>query len=237
VVPSGVKAPAGRGLAGARLRLVEAGSIAALVSDVPGDELQVGKDELMAHADVLERALARGVVLPMRFGIVMDDDESVREQLLEPFHDDLAFQLEQLDGKVELRLRATYDEGAVLREIVEAKPAIGKRSAALRERPADATYYERIELGQMVAEAVEHTRERDTAEILERLEPLALAVDVAGPEHERVAAQISFLVDGGELTRFDQAVDELGRDHAGRVSFKYTGPHPPYSFVELPETA
>jgi CRP-like cAMP-binding protein len=208
--------------------------VAAIVSDVPAGELRAGREELIAHAEVLARALGGSVVLPMRFGVVMDDDETVREELLVAFHDDLLAQLEQLDGKVELRLRASYDEATMLKGIVSAQPAIARRSEALRHRPAEATYYERIELGQMVAEALESKRERDTAELLESLEPLAVAVQLDEPEHERVAAHISFLVERREIPRFDDAVDKLGRRHAGRMSFKYTGPLPAYSFVELP---
>jgi hypothetical protein len=234
IVPAGVKAPSGRGVASGRLRVVPHGDVAAIVSDAPGPELRAGKDELIAHADVLERALARSVVLPMRFGILLSDDQAVREQLLDPFHDDLLVQLEQLTGKVELRLRAVYDEDAVLQDILAAQPAIGARSEALREQPADATYYERIELGQMIAEALERTRERDSASILEALEPLAVAAEPGSPEHERIAADISFLVEEDTLQRFDEAVDELGRQNADRMRFKYTGPLPPYSFVDLP---
>ena len=32
---------------------------------------------------------------------------------------------------------------------------------------------------------------------------------------------------------FDGAVDEVGADDDGRIRFKYTGPLPPHSFVEL----
>jgi Gas vesicle synthesis protein GvpL/GvpF len=234
IVPTTAVAPSGTGIARRRLRMVEAEHAAAIVSDVPSGELEVGREDLVVHARVLERALEGGVVLPMRFGVVMSDEQAVREQLLEEFHDDLTTQLDELKGKAELHLRAVYDEEALMREILEAHPGIAGRSQALQDQPADATYFARIELGQLVADAVERTREVDTAEILEALEPLAVAVDVGTPEHERVAAHISFLVEQGVLARFDQAVDDLGQHNDGRLNFKYTGPLPPYSFVDLP---
>ena len=95
-------------------------------------------------------------------------------------------------------------------------------------------YYERIELGQKVARAVEQAAIVDLSAIVDALEPLAVAVQVGEPDHEHVAANVSFLVEDAQIPAFDQAVDALGRQNAGRLTFKYTGPLPPYSFVELP---
>jgi hypothetical protein len=63
---------------------------------------------------------------------------------------------------------------------------------------------------------------------------MAVAAQVGAPEHERVAANVSFLVEEARLEAFDEAVNDLGRRNAGRLEFNYTGPLPAYSFVELP---
>lgn len=236
VVRSSVE-PTGTGIGRARLRSIALDDIAALASPIASEELQAGRTELLCHSRVLERALERGTVLPMRFGIVLADDTEVREQLLEPFYDELLAQLDELEGKVEVDLRAVYDERALMTEIRTAHPEIAAQASALDGRDADGTYFERIALGQMVAEALERTRESDTATIIETLDKLALASDVSAPEHERVATHASFLVERSQLRRFDRAVDELGRHHASRLRFKYVGPLPPYSFVQLPEAA
>lgn len=237
VIPASARAPKASGIRRRRLQTVKDGSVAALVSDAPAGELHAQRDDLMAHSRVLERALADGVVLPMRFGMVMPDEQAVREQLLEPYAEELELQLQQLRGKAELHVQALYDEDALMREIVQTRPQIGERSAAIRDQPADASYYERIELGQLVAEAVERARTADSEAILDKLEPLADMLEIASPGHEREAARIFFLVDERRQGEFDAAVDELGRVNAGRLRFKYTGPLPPYSFVALPGEA
>src|SRR3954454_24840779 len=61
--------PKGNGIDGKRLRVVSSKGIGALASDVRAGPLGAGRDELMAHSRVLERAVERGVVLPMRFGV------------------------------------------------------------------------------------------------------------------------------------------------------------------------
>jgi hypothetical protein len=234
VVPQGPAIPRGAGILRRRLHAVRGNRLAAIVSDAPTDEIQAGREELMAHARVLERAREQGVVLPMRFGVVLPDANAVQQQLLDGYSDELLAQLHELDGKIELRLRALYDEQALMREILQIHPDVALLSAAVRDQPEDATYYRRIELGQKVAEAVEQAASTDLSKILDALEPLAVAISVGEPEHEQVAANVSFLVEEARISAFDQAVDQLGESNLGRLTFKYTGPLPPYSFVELP---
>jgi hypothetical protein len=229
----GAAMPKGKGIGGRGLRLVEAGELAAIVSDAT-PPVRAGRNELATHARVLQRALENGPVLPMRFGVVMPDDDEIREQLLDPFREVLAEQLLELDGTVELHLRATYDEPALMREVVEGDPRIAALSSSLRDSSRDATYYAQIELGERVAQAVESAAARDRAALLGELEPLCLAFSLGEAQHEQVACDAAFLVEQARLGDFDRAVDELGRRNDGRIRFTYTGPHPPYNFVELP---
>ncbi len=233
VVPASTAPPARTGIGGAAVETIASGATAAIVSDVCGDELVAGREELLIHAQVLEDALAGGVVLPMRFGAVMAGADSVRHELLERHHDALVSQLSELKGKVELRLRAVFEETALMSDVVRDNPDIAALREALRGQDEDATYYERIRLGEMVAAAVERKREAAGQEILDALAPLALAVDVGDLGHERVALNASFLVERKRIAQFDDAVDEIGRAHEGRMRLKYTGPLPAHSFVEL----
>jgi len=51
--------------------------------------------------------------------------------------------------------------------------------------------------------------------------------------HERMALNASFLVEQRRQRDFDRALDEIAEGQSGRIQFKYTGPLPPHSFVEL----
>lgn len=233
VVPAAAAAPDAAGIGGASVETVVSHQTAAIVSDVPDGELEAGRAELMIHANVLEEALEGGVVLPMRFGIVMPDAAAVRQQLLERHSEQLVSQLAELDGKVELHLRVVYEEPALMAQVVATNPEIAQLRESLRGMPEDATYYERIRLGEMVAAEVHRTREADAGLLIDTLAPLAVAVDVRDLDHERVVVGASFLVERRLMAEFDRAVDDLGRERAGRMRFKYTGPLPAHSFVEL----
>ncbi|MDQ6749261.1 MAG: GvpL/GvpF family gas vesicle protein, partial [Actinomycetota bacterium] len=217
VVPASAAPPARSGIGGAAVETIASGDTAAIVSDLAEDELEAGREELMIHAQVLEDALEGGVVLPMRFGAVMPDSDAVRDQLLERHRETLLTQLAELDGKVELHLRAVFEETALMAEVVREDPEIAALREALREQDEDATYYERIRLGEMVAATVQRKCEGEGQQLLDALAPLSLAVESGEPGHERVALNASFLVERERMAEFDEAVDELGRARAGRL--------------------
>jgi hypothetical protein len=237
IVQSNATAPRVKGIGGARLTLVAGEDIAVLVSEIPGDQVRLGREELLVHSRVLEAALKRGTVLPMRFGVVMSGVEEVRSRLLDEHAAELREQLAELEGTVEVRIRASYEEDSLLRDVVCDHPEIATLRAAVQGRTDDATYYDRIRLGELVAGAVERRRERDAQAIVDALSSAALAVDAGKPAHERVALQASFLVERSRLSEFDRILDDVAMGYGGQLGFKYTGPLPPYSFVELAERA
>ena len=222
-----------KGINGKPLRLVTSGNLGALTSEVPDGPVEAGREELMAHSRVLEQAIRRGVVLPMRFGVVMPTESSVRRDLLEAHREQLERQLDEMDGKVEVNIKGLYEENSVLREVLEQNPQVAELRDSLQGKPEDATYYERIRLGELVAEVVGEKRAVDQQRVVDRLADHALAVDQGEPMHEHMAVNASFLVDQAKLADFDRAVDELGSEEAQRIRFRYTGPLPPHSFVEL----
>src|SRR5256885_17143858 len=72
------------GIGGAPVGRVVSGRLAALVSPVEAEELKATRRDLLSHSAVLERAIAAGPVLPLRFGIVLRDEDAGAQELLQP---------------------------------------------------------------------------------------------------------------------------------------------------------
>lgn len=234
VVPASPRAkPAGKGIQGRPIRLVTSDGLAALTSDVPPETLEAGRDELLAHAHVLERAIEKGTVLPMRFGVVLPNEEAVRADLLTAHRQELEAQLEEMNGKVEVNIKGLYDEPTVLRELVATDPEIAGLREALQHQPEDATYFERIRLGELVAAALSARRSAEEHQIVDRLAASALGVEVSDPMHERMVVNASFLVERDRMGDLDKALEQIAAEREGKIRFRYTGPLPPHSFVEL----
>lgn len=237
IVEATARPPRGRGIAGAPVRLVTGEDVAALVSEVPAGHVRLGREEVLVHARVLERAHRRGSVLPMRLGVVMSGPDEIRGRLLDEHGEDLREQLAELEGTVELRIRAVYDEESLMRDVVREHSEIASLRQALRGADDAATYYARIRLGELVAAAIERRREYDAHTIVEALAPAALAVEVGEPRHERVVVQASFLVERERVAEFDRLLDDVAGGYGGGIRFKYIGPLPPHSFVQLAGSA
>jgi hypothetical protein len=210
------------------VRRIVHGELAALVSDVEAGPLVAARG-LRAHWRVLEEAVASATVLPVRFGTVMESDGAVVDQLLAPR---LVALLGELSGKVQLSVKAFYDEERLMRGVVDDSPAVAQLRQRVRQRPKAATYYERIQLGELVAGEVEQARERDSALVLERLEPLAVAARREPPGTPDSAVNAAFLVERSRVDEFSEAVARLSDEVKDRMRLRYLGPLPPYSFTE-----
>ena len=216
------------------VRRIVHGDVAALVSDVEAGPLVAARG-LRAHWRVLEEAVAEATVLPVRFGTIMESDDAVVDQFLAPRHDRLVALLAELSGKVQLNVKAFYDEDRLMRGVVEDSPAVAQLRERVRQRPKAATYYERIELGELVAGEVERSRERDSATVIGRLEPLAVAARREPPGTPDAAVNAAFLVERARVDEFSEAVARLADEVEGRMRVRYIGPLPPYSFTEEQE--
>jgi hypothetical protein len=204
--------------------------IAAIVSDVPTDRPLGTRDDLIAHERVLDTIAERSAVLPMRFPAVVEE-EGVVQELLAPHQERFVEALARVDGLVQFTVKGRYEQDAVLREIAQADDEIMALRERVRDLPEDASYYDRIRLGELVVNAMKQRREADGRRVLERLQPFATDIStrpVAQPDDVLNAA---FLVARDQVKQFDDAVEEIGRDLAGRVRFRVVGPLAPYDFV------
>jgi hypothetical protein len=223
------------GAAPAGTRRISHGEIAAIVSDVAPDTLATRL--LRAHWQILEALGATATVLPVRFGTALADEQAVVDDFLTPRHDGLAATLAGLAGKVQLTVKGFYAEEALMRDVVERSPAVARLRERVRVLSEAAGYYERIRLGELVAAEVDKARERDTALVLERLEPLAVAVQREPPSAADMAVNAAFLVEREQMDDFSGAVARLGEELAGRMWLRFVGPLPPFSFAGEDTTA
>src|SRR5918994_476842 len=124
-----------------------------------------------------------------------------------------------------------YEQDAVLREVLEGDVEIRALREKVRELPEDASYYDRVRLGELIVGALEQRRGGEGAGIIERLEPFARATvanQLGAPEDVVNAA---FLVERERQEEFENAVEGVGEELAGRVRLRLLGPVAPYDFT------
>jgi hypothetical protein len=232
IVPAGTRVPADlTGVGGGEVWLVPHDDLAGVVSEVPLGQALGTREDLLAHEGVVEALAAETTVLPLRFGAVVTTADAVVEEMLIPYHDWFETVLDDLAGTHEFAVVGVYVEDAVLREVIAEDPEAAQLRNRIRELPEDAAYYDRIRLGELIVKALDEKRQVDGEELVDALEPYASAVAPRAPAGEDTAADAAFLVAEQDVSRFEEAVDELGRQWAGRIRLRLVGPLAPYDFI------
>ena len=223
------KAGARATIEGADARAVTDGELAAIVTDANGETRAA--DLMRRHWRLLEAVAAEATVVPVQFGTAMAGEDAVVAEFLAPRRERLAAQLADFDGKVQLTVKGTYDEAALLRSIVDGSPAISGLRERLRDLPEAAGHFERIRLGELVAAEVEQVRAGDGDRLHERLDGLAVATKREQVAGLQAAVNSAFLVERERASEFARAVDEAAETFGGRLELRLLGPMPPFSFV------
>ncbi len=216
------------------VRLVRHGEIAALVSEIPLDSRLGTPDDLVAHERLLDATAAEVPVLPIRFGAVMTTPDKVVDELLAPHHDDFLAALDELEGRVEYVVKARYVERAVLNEILSENLEAARLREEIRTRPEELTRQERIQLGELVEQAIAAKRQADSEALTEELAALGVLVAERPPSHEQDAAHVAVLIETEREDELEQAVDEFAARSEGRITLRLLGPLAPYDFVVTP---
>lgn len=196
------------GLGGAPLRAV-GHDVVAIVSEHHELPLRAEPEDLWAHEAVVEAAMERGPVLPMRVGTSFPGEAELLE-VLRGRAREFRRALTRVDGAVELGIRAVLD----LAPSENGTPAAGAG-------PGTAYMLGRLERVRAA--------ERVAAAIHEPLAALAREATwrVEAGQPPRLAG--AYLVDRSGVEAFRERVTEL--EDGRPIAIVCTGPWPPYSFV------
>jgi Gas vesicle synthesis protein GvpL/GvpF len=218
-----------RGRHEAGLRLVVHGDLAAVVSEIDADA-RVRRDDLLAHARVLETLVEGSTVLPIRFGVIVGNDEEVAHNILEAGETGLTSLLKSFDGLVQLTVKAYHEEDEALKELLRQRPEI--RSVREDIASGAASYQSQIRLGEAIAVALDELASADAAMLNEELSGLAERIILQEVSGRNQVLDAALLVKRGNRARTDEGVARLSRTLPDRLRLRYIGPQPPYAFVD-----
>lgn len=221
------------GIGGSPVAPVGRGPISALVSPVREDRVRPSRANVTAHHAVVDAAHRVAPVLPVRFGTVMPDEAAVGDGLLAPNLDRYSEMLRDLDGKAEYRLKASYAEDVVLREVVERSPAVRRARAesARTDRPANRDRM--IRLGELVRNELYRIKDADRRAIIEEVAERVTGLRELAERTEVVAVHAALLVERGRARHMEEAVQSVAGRQAGRMTIELTGPMAPWDFVDI----
>jgi hypothetical protein len=215
-----------------RVYTVHYGDLAAVVSDTPIVIYDPTRENVLAHEFVNETVMREFTVIPMSFGTVFRSQEDVCE-LLRSTYQAFVDVLEKMRGKIEFGLKVLWDRDKVIATIERDNDEIRRLKDEITRNAQSSTYFARMQLGRLIEAALEDSGNRFVADIHESLKTVAVASRSNKPIGDRMIMNAAFLVDREREKDFDEKVKDVSRHYEELLTFKYTGPWPPYNFVHI----
>jgi hypothetical protein len=217
---------------GARVYTVHHEDLAAVVSDTPIVIYDPTRENVLAHEFVNETVMREFTVIPMSFGTVFRSEEDVG-QLLRSTYDAFTDVLEKMKDKIEFGVQIRWDRDRVVESIEQDNDEIHKLKDEITRNASSSTYFARMQLGRLIEGALEECAGRYVATVHEQLQRVSVASRSNKVIGDRMIMNAAFLVNRSGESAFDEAVKELSRHYEHLLAFKYTGPWPPYNFVNI----
>src|SRR5437667_2675392 len=222
----------GIGGAGEPVYTVNHQDIAAVVSKTPVAIFDPTRENALAHEHVIEAVMKNHTIIPMSFGTVFRTAEDIRE-VLKSIYPSLKDVLYQMAGKLEFGLKVNWDRDQIIEDIKHEDEEIRQFHQEIVRKHLQSTYLARMQLGRMIDKALAERSISYVREIYEGLRNVCVASRDNQPIGDKMIMNAAFLVERQREAQFDNAVNKIARKYGQRLKFKYTGPWPPYNFVNI----
>ncbi|HUH13367.1 MAG TPA: GvpL/GvpF family gas vesicle protein [Longimicrobiales bacterium] len=224
--------PIGIGEGGHRVYTVHHRDLAAVVSDTPIRIYDPTRENVLAHELVNETVMRDHTVIPMSFGTIFRTKDDIVELLKSTYRafDDV---LEKMRDKIEFGLKVLWDREKVIERLEHDNEQLRRLKEEITGNAQASTYFARMQLGRLIESELEDAANGYVVDIHESLKPVAVASRSNKPIGDRMIMNAAYLVDRSKEAEFDEAVKALSRKYEELLSFKYTGPWPPYNFVNI----
>jgi len=233
----------------AKLEWISVNTLAALVSQVPR---QTYNEESLAehltdatwtairamrHETVAEYVAKRTSVIPLRFGTIYLERNSIEHMLTEKSRE-LEEIIEHLRGREEWGVNVYCDRAVLLSSITSVSPVLRELAERAAQAPPGQSYLMQKKIDALRVDearaAVNRIVDQIEANLKEQTDDARRLriLKVETTEHGELKAKFAFLVKRSSFEEFRDAAERLAQEHqpAG-VRLELTGPWPVYNFV------
>jgi hypothetical protein len=205
-------------------------NLGAVVSDAPLEVLDSTRENVLAHERVNETVMHDHTVIPMSFGTIFRTNDDIIELLRSAF-DAFGDVLTKMQNKLEFGLKVLWDPDQAIREVESEDDDINRLKKEISSQKGP-TYFARMQYGRLVDSALQARSERYVSSILTELRDVAVASRINKPIGDKMIMNAAFLISRNQEGAFDKKIKDIAGRH-DQLTFKYTGPWPPYNFVTI----
>jgi hypothetical protein len=188
---------------------------------------------LLTHEKVLEQTMDAGfrVLLPLRFGLVVKDWETIMSQLINPHKDQLNQLFQKLAGKREVSIKIFWDAKAELQTMMESHQDLKQQRDNMEGK--NLSMEEVIQIGQLI-EINLLARKQAVIEVFsQELNPFAQEIVVSDPMTEEMIYNAAFLIPWESESEFSERVEVIDQKFGDRLRIRYNNFTAPYTFAQL----
>ncbi|MEI6242425.1 MAG: GvpL/GvpF family gas vesicle protein [Chlamydiota bacterium] len=183
-------------------------------------------NELLSYQKTLEKIMQQQLVIPIKFGTVVNSLEDI-QIILTKNHALFQKILKEMEGKVEISLAGSWDEQEQVKEISKEDKEICKMKTEAQKNP---DLNSLIKIGKALASRLEERRTKFSAEIFKKLEPLTISKVDHEKLEDKMLINSSFLISQENEERFVECLSQFEEKVQNKIQFKYISPLPPHSF-------
>jgi Gas vesicle synthesis protein GvpL/GvpF len=204
-----------------------------LYSEAKQERYLASRRNLLGHERVLEHVMEAGyrTMLPLQFGLIIEDWETVGQQLIDPQGDRLEQLFAKLNGRREVSVKVFWEANTEL-EVLMAEDE-GLRSERDRLEGKSLSMDQVVKIGQSIEQAM-NDRKQGIIELFQgTLNPLAVEVVENDLLTDTMIYNAAYLIPWDEEPHFSEQVELLDQKFDSRLRIRYNNFTAPFNFAQL----
>jgi regulator of replication initiation timing len=204
-----------------------------LYSEAQQERYLASRRNLLGHERVLEQAMEHGyrTLLPLQFGLIIDDWETVEDQLIKTQGEGLKKLFSKLEGQREVSIKIFWEADQELEALMEENTAL--RTERDRLEGTSLSMDQIVKIGQAI-ESEMGDRKQDIINVFqETLNPLAIERIENDLLTDSMIYSAAYLIPWDAEPQFSEQVETLDQQFENRLRIRYNNFTAPFNFAQL----
>lgn len=204
-----------------------------LYSEAQQERYLASRKNLLGHEKVLEQAMHAGyrTLLPLQFGLVIQDWATVTQQLTQPHSASLHRLFEKLHGKREVGVKVFWEQDTELQALMDETPFLRAQRDSLEGKHLSMD--EVVQIGQTIERALEARKQQIISAFRAALNGLAIEVVENDAMTESMIYNAAYLIAWDDEPEFGHHVEEIDHQFGSRLKIRYNNFTAPFNFAQI----
>jgi hypothetical protein len=206
-----------------------------LYSKAKQERYLASRRNLLGHERVLEQAMNQGyrALLPLQFGMTIDDWATVKQQLVLPRGEKLKHLFAKLDGRREVGVKVFWEAGQELADLMREDAELRAKRDRLEGKSLGMDQV--VQIGQAIERAMNSRKQRVITMFRDALSPAAIEMVENDVLTDAMIYNAAYLIEWEAEAQFSQLVEALDQRFESRLRIRYNNFTAPFNFAHLTE--